>query len=217
MLGAVDTVSQDSPGESGNVYAAFANAILVGGCPYNLFTPEACNAAFPASMSLINSGAVVVNPNSFHAAGETQKYPYLIDPTYPNTMAIDSYQATQMVAGLAAKAGISPGTFIAPSLIVPTAQTKEVIPDIIKLATPGYIDKNVPVVIATSTQPNTTAVTNTTNVPVVTAATDWLTTITDWFSGSMVAGIPNEYLAIGGVVAVGAMMALGGAHKRGRF
>jgi hypothetical protein len=111
-----DLTSTDSPGESGDVYAAFAYGIVDGGCSYANFTPEACNAATEALTRGYNNGSLVVNTASYHAQGETAPYMYLLYKTASPGPTRGSSEAGQMIARAAADLGIRAGQYIAPNL-----------------------------------------------------------------------------------------------------
>ena len=111
--------SQDSPGESGDVYAAFAHAMQVGGCPYDSFTPEACNAGFGAWQKGISNGLLKIDPASFHFQGQTQQFMYSVLSSATASVPVDSSQAEAMIASAAASLGITKGAYIAPVLATP--------------------------------------------------------------------------------------------------
>lgn len=113
-------LSDDSPGESGDVYGAFAYTMTAGGnCPYSLFTPEACDKASKVWTDAVNGGTLRANPKSYRMYGDPMVYMGTLYGNYPESTLIGSPDAKAMIAAAAQAVGISSSDYIEPKLAVP--------------------------------------------------------------------------------------------------
>lgn len=155
-MGCLGAVSNDSPGESGSVYAAFAYAMQNGGCPYDLFTPEACTAGFGAWETGINNGLLKIDPASFHdpTKGEVQKYMYTILSTSTDSVPSGTTQAANLIASAANQLGISKSQYIAPVLINSSVQqVTTVLPAALQAVLDGSVPINAPPTVPANGNP----------------------------------------------------------------